>query len=384
MTNILIIEDIKEIGENLAEFSRVAGFGSHYAAQYSTLSTEQIHKASHIILDLNMPEQDGLDILEELKVHNITAPVILCSGMSDDIITSAADVVNELGLCFGGTLSKPFTFEQFKTCIAAANKMSPPPCAPAHNVGPIKLTKGDLKIAMQRGWFYPVFQPQIDITDNSIMGVECLARLDHPLLGHYTPDMFIGRLVETGLIDEFTTLFIRNTLIELIRIGYPADKRISFNIDPKSLHKALLFDLTEYLASLQINPQQICLEITELSAIKLTKELRTLLTKIRMTGLHISMDDFGTGFSTIHELDQLPFDEVKVDRAFVSKITERAGSLAIVKNIVTLGNDLNMLVVAEGVETQQQADILKELHCRFMQGYFFSKPIMLDELEVIL
>lgn len=382
MTNILIIEDVQEIGENLSEFARIAGFNSHYTETYSTLSSKQLRKASHIILDLNMPELDGLDILDELKIMSIEAPIILCSGMSDDIITSAIDVMNELGLCFGGCLPKPFTFEQFTACISKASLAPSAASNSPQDISKIRLTKGDLKVALQQGWFYPVFQPQIDISDNSLMGIECLARLHHPLLGQYTPDDFITRLVETDLIDEFTTVFIRNTLKDLISIGYPRDKRISFNIDPKSLHRSLLFDLTCYLSSQHIQPEQICLEITELSALGLTKELRTLLTKIRMSGLHISMDDFGTGFSTIHELDQLPFDEVKIDREFVSKMTERAGSLAIVKNIVSLGHDLNMIVVAEGVETKEQADMLKQLNCKYMQGYLFSKPVKLDELAL--
>lgn len=382
MTSVLIVEDMQEIGESLSEFARIAGFDSLYTKNYSSLSSSQIKNATHIILDLNMPENDGLDVLDELKNSGIKTPIILCSGMPEDVVASAIDVIKELDLCFGGTLPKPFTYEQFKICISKASQTPPSARNLFQEQTKIRLTKGDLKIALQRGWFYPVFQPQIDVSDNSLMGVECLARLDHPLLGQYTPDTFITRLVETNLIDEFTTVFIRNTLIDLIKIGYPNDKRISFNIDPKSLNKALLFDLISLLSSQQIEPEQICLEITELSALGLTKELRTLLTKIRMNGFHISMDDFGTGFSTIHELDQLPFDEVKIDREFVSKIAERTGSLAIVKNIISLGNDLNMVVVAEGIETKEQAEILRQVNCKYMQGYFFSKPLKLDELAL--
>lgn len=380
MANILIIEDIKEIGDNLSEFAHLAGHSSRYAQRFADLTVSHLHEATHIILDLNMPEHDGIDILEALSEEHIEAPIILCSGMTEDIISSAIDVVNELGLSFGGALPKPFTYDQFRHIVSSAKKNNSSAAHQRTERDAISLTRGDLRIAIQREWFYPVYQPQYDITNNSIMGIECLARLNHPLFGQCTPDVFINRLIETDLMDEFTVSFIKNTVSQLRKSGFPVDRRISFNIAPQSLHKPLINKLLRYFLDHGIDQHQICFEITEVSEIKLTKELKTLLTKLRLGGIHISMDDFGTGFSTIHELDNLPFDEVKIDREFVFKITERSGSLAIVRNIVALGKDLGMVVIAEGVETLEQAELLASVECRYMQGFYFSKPVDITTL----
>lgn len=381
MTRILIIEDVEEIGENLKAFAHHAGFSSHYASNFSELSLEQLSSASHIILDLNMPGHDGLDVLEELSKKHITAPVILCSGVAENIITSAIDVLHELGLVFGGRLPKPFSFEKFREVVTDASNQNVKELHSKIEARPLSLTKGDLSVAIKRGWFYPVFQPQIDIHDNSMMGVECLARLSHPLFGECKPDVFIPKLVETGQIDEFTDYFIRNVMSSLARIGFPETMRVSFNIDPNSLYKQFLTGLATFIEGHYIKPEQVCFEITELSEVELSKELKSALTKLRVHGIHLSMDDFGTGFSTIHELDQLPFDELKVDRSFVSHMENRVGSLAIIKNIIALGRDLNMVVVAEGVETQEQAESLQALGCHIMQGFYFSKPLDIGALE---
>ncbi|MDB2331322.1 response regulator, partial [Alteromonas sp.] len=180
MANILIIEDVKEIGDNLSEFARLAGHSSRYAQRFADLTVSHLHEATHIILDLNMPEHDGIDILEALSEEHIEAPIILCSGMTEDIISSAIDVVNELGLSFGGALPKPFTYDQFRHTVSSAKKNNSSGANQRKERDAISLTRGDLRIAIQREWFYPVYQPQYDIINNRIMGIECLARLNHP------------------------------------------------------------------------------------------------------------------------------------------------------------------------------------------------------------
>ena len=380
MSHILIIEDIEDIGNSLCDFASVAGMPSRYYAEFSRVPVTDLDNASHIILDLNMPGLDGLDVLEELGKYKVKVPIILCSGVSDDVIESAADVLKALGLVYGGKLPKPFTYAQFLTAIETPQIES---CLQAKvSVAPeaSTLTRSELEQAIEKNWFYSVFQPQIDVNNGRVFGVECLARLAHPSIASCGPDEFIAKLVEFDLIDVFTEKFLIQALRELQAAGYPKTKRIAFNIDPSSLCKEFLSKLCELVLESDFPASQICFEITELFEVDLTNEIKSALTKLRIHGIHVSLDDFGTGFSTIHELDQLPFSELKIDRAFVSQITNRTGTLSIVKHTIALAKELNMLVVAEGIETEEQIALLQSMDCQYMQGYYFSKPLEIDAL----
>ncbi|WP_088330391.1 EAL domain-containing protein [Lacimicrobium sp. SS2-24] len=384
MSHIVIIEDVTEIGLNLCEFAEHAGFSSRFFSRFDEATLSDLQDASHIILDLNMPGHDGLDVLEVLSKERIHVPIILCSGVAEDIIDSAVDVLQESGLVFGGKLPKPFSYEQFKDLVTG---VALPALSEKSRITPrkqINLTRGDLAIAIRRNWFYPVFQPQIDVETNTVFGVECLARLNHPLFGQCGPDAFISKLVQTELIDTFTEHFIAESLCRLAKIGFPPQMRVSFNIDPNSLRKNFLANLAAHVSDHYIKASQICLEITELSAVAMSKELKSILTKLRVHGFHISLDDFGTGFSTVHELDLLPFNELKIDRSFVSHLTERSGTLTIIKHTLGLAADMKLLVIAEGVETSEQVEHLKALGCKYMQGFYYSKPLELSALESFL
>ena len=380
MSHILIIEDIEDIGKSLCDFASVAGMQSRYYPDFSRVPFTDLDNASHIILDLNMPGLDGLDVLEELGKYRVKVPIILCSGVSDDVIESAADVLKALGLRYGGKLPKPFTYAQFLTAIETPQTESSSQAKVSIVTEASTLTRSELEQAIENNWFYPVFQPQVDVKNGSLLGVECLARMSHPSIAPCGPDEFIAKLVEFDLIDVFTEKFLMRALGDLEAKGYPKNKRVAFNIDPSSLCKEFLSKLCELVLKSGFPASQICFEITELFEVDLTNDIKSALTKLRINGIHVSLDDFGTGFSTIHELDQLPFSELKIDRAFVSQITNRTRTLSIVKHTIALANELNMLVVAEGIETEEQIALLQSMDCQYMQGYYFSKPLEIDAL----
>jgi EAL domain-containing protein (putative c-di-GMP-specific phosphodiesterase class I)/ActR/RegA family two-component response regulator len=375
MSKVVIFEDVKEVGELLAQFIQIAGFESFYCPSFEQVNTKILANASHVILDLNMPNFDGLDVLEHLSKIKLKANIILCSGMSPDIIDTAADVLIESGLLFGGILTKPFNLADVKTLLSLKDQQprSTQFSSKPHQ-NPI-LSRLELILALEKNWFYPVFQPQIDVINQNFFGIECLARLNHPLHGTLSPDVFIKKLVEFELINDFTEQFIKISLSQLQKIDYPRHNRISFNIDPVSLTKTFLTKVLDILSQFDLATGQVCLEITEIAAFDTSKEIKSLLTKLRINDVHVSLDDFGTGFSTIHELDNLPFNEIKIDKSFVDKIMSRDSSASIVRCMLDLAKDLNILVIAEGVETQEQAFCLTDMGCQYMQGYLYSKPI---------
>lgn len=380
MPNILIIEDVEEIGEMLTQFVQVLGFSGVHYSNFAEVSIEDLNKAEHIILDLNMPKIDGMDVLEHLSEIKLKANIILCSGMSADILDAAADVLTESGLRFGGILNKPFSIEDIKTLLEFTSSHKKTAQLSTNQYQQVVLTRLELILALKNNWFYPMFQPQLDINSNTLFGIECLARLNHPLLGSFSPDIFIEKLVEYDLIDEFTEKFIVNCLSQLQKIQFPSTKRISFNIDPHSLNKPFLTKILNIFSDFDIDNEQVCLEITELSVLETSKEIKSVLTKLRVHGVNISLDDFGTGFSTIHELDHLPFSELKIDKSFVENITTRVNTKAIVKHMIDLAQDINVLLVAEGIETEEQALCLKDMGCQYMQGFLYAQPLDLEDL----
>ena len=380
----MCVDDVEDVGKMLCEFASQAGYQSKFYHQFVPADLSIYQNAALIILDLNMPGHDGIDVIEELSRNNITVPIILCSGVSEDIIDSSIDILVDAGLVFGGKLLKPFSYEQFARVIAAARNKASASGRVNTSTSRVDLTRGDLEIAIKRGWFYQDFQPQIDRQTNTLFGVECLARLRHPLFGKCYPDSFIKKLVEYNLMDKFTLQQVTSSLNALASIEYPPDKRISINLDPSSLRKDFSAILETRITESGFSSSQICFEITELSAVELSREVKTLLAKLRMHGFHVSLDDFGTGFSTIRELDILPFNELKIDRSFVANMEERKGAHAIIKHTIALADEMNILVIGEGVETEQQSQKLTAMGCRYLQGYYFSKPLELVSLPTLI
>lgn len=380
MALIVIFDDAVEIGEMLTSFCHSAGYKSRFYHEFNAENASDYHDATYIILDLNMPDQDGIDAIEALSLCQIRAPIILCSGIAEDIIDSTADIIVNTGLVYGGKLLKPFNYDQFLSAISNARLKSEMLHSDFTTKPAVNLTRGDLEISIKRGWFKHVYQPQVDLNTGAVVGVECLARLYHPLFGVCYPDSFIQKLVDYNLMDSFTISQLSSALEALATLAMPADIRISLNIDPCSLRKDFLDRLENIVAESSFNPSQICFEVTEMSAVALSLEVKTLLAKLRMRGFHISLDDFGTGFSTIQELDVLPFNEIKIDRSFVANMHVRKAAHIIIKHTVALANDMNVLVIAEGIETKQQAATMQELGCNYLQGYLFSRPLELDAL----
>lgn len=384
MPLIVIFDDVEEIGSMLSDFSAKAGFESKFCNQFLPAEASLYREATIIILDLNMPDHDGLDAIETLAKAKIAAPIILCSGVAEDIIDSSVDILLEAGLVFGGKLLKPFSYEQFLYTVHCAGDKIPSSALPTRAGTSVNLTRGDLDVSIKQGWFSQVFQPQIDLESKKLFGVECLARLNHPLFGTCYPDIFIDKLVDYNLMDAFTEHQVTAALNALASINFPADARISINIDPSSLRKDFLMRLESIVNQSSFKPSQICFEITELSAVELSREVKTLLAKLRIRGFHVSLDDFGTGFSTIQELDSLPFNELKIDRFFVSNMLDRKGTMAIIKHTIALAKDMSLLVVAEGIETEKQVASIQELGCQYVQGYYFSKPLALPDLQLFI
>ena len=221
-----------------------------------------------------------------------------------------------------------------------------------------------------------VYQPKVSLTDGSLTRVEALVRWDDPKLGPVPPSRFVPLAERYGLIDQLTHWGLTTTLRQWLDWQAKGiDTCIAFNISALSLEQLDFPDLVERMCrALEVPTDRLVLELTEGATQPLVKLMDTL-TRFRIKGIGLAMDDFGVGYSTLMQLRQLPFTEIKIDRFFVNDAVTSADSRAIVESIIRLAHSLDLTVTAEGVETEDQFGLLRGLGCDVAQGYWIARPL---------
>jgi EAL domain-containing protein (putative c-di-GMP-specific phosphodiesterase class I) len=231
------------------------------------------------------------------------------------------------------------------------------------------------------------YQPKVSAREGRIVGVEALIRWNHPARGLIEPGEFIPVLEESGLILEVGT-WVLEQASEDFRAWTDrglAPLRIAVNVSPVQLkHRDFIAHLAKALRINTPGQAGIDIEITEGVLVEDLEDCIRKLAAVRELGVQVAIDDFGTGYSSLRYLARLPIDTLKIDRSFVSMMTETPNDLAIVTAIIVLAHGLNLDVVAEGVETEEQRKFLRLLRCDHMQGYLFSKPVPKQKMEEIL
>ena len=249
------------------------------------------------------------------------------------------------------------------------------------------IIESQLRHALEKNQFHLQYQPQIDLASGSIIGVEALIRWNHPELGMVPPLKFIPIAEETGLIHSIGEWVLRTACIqrqEWRKFGVQ-QLRMAVNLSAKQFHHANMIDLLiRVIKETGISPEELELEITESTLMQYTEETKTALQKMKQMGMRLSIDDFGTGFSSLVALKQLPVDTLKIDRSFVRDLCSDTDDQAITQAIISMAHELQLDVVAEGIENQEQMDFLKTRHCDKGQGYLFARPLSNDVLLPIL
>jgi len=334
-----------------------------------------------IVLDLMMPNTDGIEILRSLGENRCQAGIILMSGIGKRVIQTAEEFASNLGLSTVGHLTKPFKLAQLQDMLLRNPKRS-------LNQGPkeqlhIEFDRADFCQAVEKGEFVLHYQPQIQVMTGHCVGVEALVRWQHPVHGLIVPERFIGFAEESDLIAALTWTVLKKGLAEMRTVidqdGSPLS--LSFNISVSSLGDlAFPNSLIALLEDVHVSPERIILEITETCLIRNLSQTLDVLTRLRMKGIRLSIDDFGTGYSMMEQLRHIPANELKIDRSLLQNL-QVDNYRVIVQKIIELAHELDVIAVAEGVETRLQFDFLRSKSCDVAQGYFFSTP--LPKLELI-
>jgi EAL domain-containing protein (putative c-di-GMP-specific phosphodiesterase class I) len=250
----------------------------------------------------------------------------------------------------------------------------------------IELEK-DLRVAIEGGDLNLNYQPIINLHTGQITGMEALVRWKHPQHGQISPIDFISLAEQTGLIVPLGRWIINEACAQSKKLfdKYGRDLTVTINISGKQLeHSAFIEDLAHVLRSVEINPGNIILEITESTMMEDTESILKLLMRIKSLGIRLAIDDFGTGYSSLSYLQQFPIDILKIDRSFVDGIESSQQKNAVARTIINLSGTLQLSTIAEGVEKTEQAEILRELGCDYGQGYFFARPVPIEQFEELL
>jgi len=246
----------------------------------------------------------------------------------------------------------------------------------------------DLRRALEHGEFHNVYQPIVSLAAGQIVGFEALLRWQHPTRGQLGPEEFIAVAEETGLIRDLGWWNLREACRQMSewRAGYNAYSQLtmSVNLSPKQFLQAnLVEDIGSLMRELKLPPQALKLELTESTVMGDPSAAVEMLQQIKSLGISLAIDDFGTGYSSLSYLHRFPLDTLKIDRSFISSIGNGEDT-EIARTILPMALNLHLDVVAEGVETIEQLVLLKKLHCKYGQGYYFSKPLSAEEAGLLL
>jgi EAL domain-containing protein (putative c-di-GMP-specific phosphodiesterase class I) len=246
--------------------------------------------------------------------------------------------------------------------------------------------ESDLHRALQREELVLHYQPIVNVETGEIVGVEALVRWLHPERGVLYPDAFIPLAEDSGLIVPLGEWVLRAACRQAIawQEAGAGPLFISVNLSPRQMRQELASVVAQVLRETGLSPSHLMLEVTEGAIMVEMERAISLLLSLRGMGVQVCVDDFGTGHSSLSHLKMLPVDVIKVDRSFVWDMVGNRADAAIVASVVTLAQALGLRVIAEGVETEEQAALLRRMGCREMQGFLFSRPLPEAEMTELL
>jgi EAL domain-containing protein (putative c-di-GMP-specific phosphodiesterase class I)/CheY-like chemotaxis protein len=330
-----------------------------------------------LICDLNMPGMDGIEFFRHLATRRYPGWMIISSGSDTRLLKTVGNLLEAHHLRILDIFHKPIKQSQLLNALIKLAESSPT----EYNLHPQKLSPEEIRTGILSGQVETYFQPQVSVIDGQITGAECLARWRHPTKGLVPPISFISVAEENGLIDALTLVIFRKAMQhhgEWTRQGH--NLKISVNVSMDNLQR---LDLPEQFADITrqegVDIKNVMLEMTESRLMSNLAASLDIITRLRLKGFGLSIDDFGTGYSSMEKLNQLPFTELKIDRAFVFGAGDDAAARAILDLSVQMGRALDMRVVAEGAETQDDWDLVTSSGCDELQGYVIAKPMPAED-----
>lgn len=376
MYKVLVLDDEADMAEFVGDAADALGFDVSIATDASSFSSKFSRNIDIVILDLFMPDMDGIEIIRFIHDNRSRPAVVFMSGKDMSILHSAQELAEERGLTVLGTLQKPFTVDDLDEALQRYRPNASTATTPQSSEGSDPITERDLIGAFEGGLIRLAYQPQFNLASGRLVGVEALARWPDPKRGMISPGLFIPMAEQMGLISRLTELVICEGAKQLaLWRSNGLDVTLSLNISPITI---VDLDLPERLGDLALQnglpTDQIMIEITETAVMEDVPKFMDILTRLRMKGFGLSIDDFGTGYSSLQQLVRLPFSELKIDQAFVRPMLRDRECMTVTRMSIMLAHELNMTVVAEGIEDSATESALRDLSCDLGQGFHLGRP----------
>ncbi|WP_349254866.1 EAL domain-containing response regulator [Roseateles cellulosilyticus] len=336
-----------------------------------------------LVVDLEMPGIDGVELIQQLHQRRIHVPLLVASGREGALIHSVEIMARKLGLTVLAGLQKPLRAGPFQ---AALQRFKPPEQAtgaPAATAAPTPaFTRDDLASAIAVGAIDVHYQPKVDMRTGIVRGMEALARWHRPGSGFVRPDLFVALAEQEGLIHELTMAVMARALAQAAQWGRRGLRlSMAINLSQRLLDRPSLVDeIAAMVRRHGLKSEQVVLEITEGTLASRASTALGVLARLRLKGFGLSIDDYGTGFSSMQQLARIPFTELKIDRSFVHGSHQRTNLRVILESALDMARRLDMVTVAEGVEMMEDWRLLQQAGCAIGQGFLIAKPMPASDM----
>ena len=373
VNRLLIVDDEPGVVDFIAAVSAKLDYAVASAASAAEfLTLVDSFRPTLIVLDLHLPDSDGLELLRLLAARDCKSPILLMSGVDERVLLTAYELGMTYGLTMCGKLSKPVLAQDLEIKLAAVLNQDR------------ELSAADLRRGIAAGEIIPYYQPKATHTERGwvIDGVEALARWQHPRLGVVMPDEFVPLAERSGSIADLTSTVLNHALRQVREWndqGLPMACAVNL---PPSLVTDLSFPdrVAALLARHGVDGSQLALEITETATMQNPTTTMDILTRLRVKRIGLSLDDFGTGYSSLTQLYQMPFNEMKIDKSLVTNVPHSREANTMVSSLIELGHNLGLTICAEGVENRAALDMLAIMGCDRCQGFFISRAVPAAEI----
>ena len=347
------------------------------AAAFAAISAGEA-RPDLIILDINMPGMDGMTFFRNLAGIGYRGAIVLSSGESESLLRAGEQLAASYGLRLLGRIPKPPAFELLRDMIRAYRPEAASFERPARRLP----SASELAHGIDHGEIDCVYQPKVDMRTGALVGVEALARWNHPDDGVIGPAVFAQLAESHGLITRLTHNVLDRAFGQQARwLREGLAVKMSVNVSAQDIGE---IDFPEYVTVVAqrhgVDPASIVLEITESGLARDARIPIEVMARLRMRRFHLSVDDFGNGYSTLLKLRDFSFDELKVDQAFVHGAADNARHAVIFRASVDIGRSLGMSLVAEGVETAADWNFARDLGCDITQGFYVARPLHATDL----
>jgi len=378
----LVVDDEEFMLDFLCMAVEKSGVGNVISATSGVEALDQVEDSQQmfdiIVCDLQMPGMDGIEVIRQLANDGFSGGIILVSGKDKRVLKTAENMAEVRGLKVIGSLCKPMPVYEI---ISLMNKYA---VAEQHASWAISdVTANELDAAIRSGEITVNYQPQVDTKTGVVKSVETLARWFHPERGMIPPDIFVDIAERHDLIDALAdSIIMQATRQGSIWHKQGIDLSVAINISLYNLRHLDFPDrITDIVNQAGMDIKKLVIEITESRLVQDLGTYLDILSRLRLKGPLLSIDDFGTGYVSMDHLKQMPFGELKIDRAFVNGAYKDDTARAILQSSVSLAKQLEMTVVAKGVEVKEDWDLVSELGCDMVQGYYIAPPMDVETFD---